>query len=473
MLSVKRIKKGVGWVLIVYVLYAVLSVIGFTYVRINQATKEASNISPYDLASFQEQSTAKEYVGMTHLIEDALPLRLELIDKAQEQLLLAQYTISPDDAGLLVIDHLASAAKCGVKIQLIVNGLSNNTRESSSLQLLTGYDNVEIKQIGGINLLKPWEMNNVVHDKLLIVDDSYLLSSGRNISDRFMIPSETKGVTRDMDVVIQSDGDRSKEGVLFQGKTYFNELWMSQSGKVVKDYPDSSKKRKKEREYQAGIEQSRERNKVLLQHKVLDNMALFEVDKGYLVHNPTDQLVKVPVVWQQMTHLMNQSEKHVELMSPYVVMTNPMWSFVHIPKEREFTVYTNSGGTSLNIFAFGGYLTQKKTLQKMGNIWEFQSKDSIHQKAFAVDDTVFGIGSLNTDSRSAFLSHENMVIVKSKGGADQLQSIMKDYENQSLKATGLFSYAESDKVEESKVSFFKQMLLLLFSLISPVIRLFL
>ena len=459
--------------LIVYVAYAMLSVIGFTYIRINQVTKEASNTSPYDLASFQEKSPAVEKVGMTHRTEDALPLRLELIDKAEERLWLAQYTISPDDSGLLVIEHLVSAAERGVSIKIVVNGLSNNTREGSLLQLVSGYENVEIKKIGGINLLKPWEMNNVVHDKLLIVDDSYLLSSGRNISDRFMIPSETKGVTRDMDVVIQSDNDESEEGVLFQGKTYFNELWLSDSARVVRDYPDSSKKRKKEREYNEQITQSKKRHKALLQHQILDNMAFFEVDKGYLVHNPTNQLVKVPVVWQQVTHLMNQSEKKVSLMSPYVVMTKPMWSFVHIPKEREFTVYTNSGGTSPNVFAFGGYLTQKKTLQKMGNIWEFQSKDSIHQKVFSVDDTVFGIGSLNTDSRSAFLSHENMVIVKSQGGAEQLQRIMKDYENQSLKATGLFSYAESEGVEESKVSFFKKILLFLFSILSPVIRLFL
>jgi putative cardiolipin synthase len=90
---------------------------------------------------------------------------------------------------LYLVKKLEDAAKRGVDIQILINGLSNSKNSLSYLSLLDEYDNVEIKVIGGLNLFKPWEMNNVLHDKLILVDDTYLLSSGRSISNRFLLPS--------------------------------------------------------------------------------------------------------------------------------------------------------------------------------------------------------------------------------------------------------------------------------------------
>jgi putative cardiolipin synthase len=155
----------------------------------NQSNLAAQTTEVKSLEELSQTAVMNESVAINSKIEDSLALRGELIDQAETSLSLAQYKISNDESGLYLVKKLEDAAKRGVDIQILINGLSNSKNSLSYLSLLDEYDNVEIKVIGGLNLFKPWEMNNVLHDKLILVDDTYLLSSGRSISNRFLLPS--------------------------------------------------------------------------------------------------------------------------------------------------------------------------------------------------------------------------------------------------------------------------------------------
>lgn len=160
------------------------------------------------LKNIKKNQPNNESVTINSQQNDALALRCELIDQAKDTLLISQYSIEDDDSGLIFIGKLLNAAQRGVKVKLLVNGLSNNMTLLSKIPLTVfqSEPNIELKMIGGINFFKLWEINNILHDKLIIVDNNYFLSSGRNIGKRFMIQSEKYKNVEDMDIIVKKEG---------------------------------------------------------------------------------------------------------------------------------------------------------------------------------------------------------------------------------------------------------------------------
>ena len=194
------------------------------------------------------------------------------------------------------------------------------------------------------------------------------------------------------------------------------------------------------------------------------------MDRAFFSYNSTNEWVKKPIVWAQMTAFMNQGTGKFKLISPYVVLTNPMQDYIKANNNTQLEIYTNSMSNSPNVLAFSGYLFQKNKLLEKADIWELQAENSNHQKAFLMEEGIVGVGSMNSDSRSAYFSSENMLIVQSEGLAKELQAVITRYENQSLKATGRTSYEENSSVTEKPVNLFKKILVNLLSVFSPFFR---
>ncbi|MFW8052886.1 phospholipase D-like domain-containing protein [Vagococcus fluvialis] len=465
--------KIIGLLIICYVIYVAVSVYGFSLHQINQSDKDVQSTKVKSLDDLSSTVMMNESVAITSKIEDGLVLRGELIDQAETTLSLAQYKISDDDSGLYIIKKIEEAAKRGVNVQILVNGLSSSKRQISYLSILDEYENVEIKVVGGINLLKPWEMNNVLHDKLILVDDTYMLSSGRNISNRFMIPSDTESVTEDMDIVVKSEGKQTEDSLISQGRVYYDKLWQADYAKNKKRYDESSRSEKQKIKLDKMNQEMITSYADLLKEPCLENMTFSPIYNGYMTFNETNSIVKEPIVWKQVSTLINEANKQVDLMSPYVVLSNKMFNYLEPNDKRELNIITNSGASSPNVLAFGGYLKQKNKLLSQANIWEFQSKNSIHQKALLVDEKIIGVGSFNVDSRSTFFSSENMLLINSPMAAKELEKVIHSYEDRSLEADSLFGYKKSEKNIEESLSTAKRLLLKVISFFSPFFRIFL
>lgn len=465
--------KIIGLLIVIYVIYVVVSVYGFSIYQINQSDKEVQSTKVKSLDALSSTVMMNESVAITSRMEDGLVLRGELIDQAEKNLSIAQYKISNDESGLYIIKKIEEAAKRGVNVQILVNGLSSSKRQVSYLSILDEYDNVTIKVVGGINLLKPWEMNNVLHDKLILVDDRYMLSSGRNISNRFMIPSDTESVTEDMDIVVKSEGKQTDDSLISQGQAYYDELWQADYAKNKKRYDESARTEKQKIKLAKMNQEMIKNYSYLLEEPCLENMNFSPIYNGHMTFNETNTIVKKPIVWKQVSTLINQAESQVKLMSPYVVISNKMFNYLEPNKKRELSIITNSGASSPNVLALGGYLKQKNKLLSQANIFEFQSKNSIHQKALLVDEKIIGVGSFNVDSRSTFFSSENMLLINSPMAAKELETIFHSYEERSLEAKTLFDYKESEKDIEEPLSTAKRLLLKVISFFSPLFRIYL
>ena len=87
-----------------------------------------------------------------------------------------------------------------------------------------------------------------------------------------------------------------------------------------------------------------------------------------------------------------------------------------------------------------------------------------------MSENILGIGSMNSDSRSAYFSSENLVIIKSEGLAKELGEVITTFESQSLKAESRTKYALSSSTEPLAVSPIKNVLINVLSLFSPLFR---
>lgn len=167
--------------LLIYFIYFGLCVCVYNLHQINLVAKEAEKDKTEPLKALYAKKIQNESVCVTAKLDQALALRCQLIDSAQSTLYISQYAISDDDSGLIFVGKLLEAAKRGVKIKLLLNGLATEMSITSRIpfEIFRDEKNIEVKTVGGLNLLKPWEINNVLHDKLILADDNYFLSSGK------------------------------------------------------------------------------------------------------------------------------------------------------------------------------------------------------------------------------------------------------------------------------------------------------
>lgn len=465
-----KIMKIMATSLLVYSLYVLISLFGYSFIKMNVQNKSILDEEIVSLDEFtSSEPNLTETVALHSTVEGALQLRLDLIRSAKEELYISQYSIGHDKSGLMFVNEIKEAAQRGVKVKLLVNRFSNSVSKNSYLSVLDEFENVEIKVVGGINLLQPWKMNNVIHDKLIIVDNEYLLSSGRNVNDRFQVPSTKEAVVNDLDIIVQNGKHEKSPKIINEGKAYYNELWAADYAKNKKKYPNS-RWLTTSSDFSNEVNQTTKELKDDIGQPVLSNLDFYPMDRAFFSYNSTNEWVKKPIVWAQMTAFMNQGTGKFKLISPYVVLTNPMQDYIKANNNTQLEIYTNSMSNSPNVLAFSGYLFQKNKLLEKADIWELQAENSNHQKAFLMEEGIVGVGSMNSDSRSAYFSSENMLIVQSEGLAKELQAVITRYENQSLKATGRTSYEENSSVTEKPVNLFKKILVNLLSVFSPFFR---
>lgn len=443
-MRVLSLLKKIGIGLLIYFIYFFLCMCIYNIQQINSVTKEAKEDETKPLKALYEQKIQNESACVTADINKALALKCQLIDEAKETLLISQYAISDDDSGLIFVGKLLEAAQRGVKIKLLLNGLATEMSITSRIpfEVFKDEDNIEVKTLGGLNLFKPWEINNVLHDKLIVVDDNYFISSGRNIGNRFMLKSKDYEATYDYDLIIRKDGLSSKNSLIKQGKAYFNELWQ---GPYNYDRSHSSRPStgKALKNLSNEIRKARNRHEGVLRQEVLSTFTFHKINAGMLLHNPVGKLVKKPVLWHQLVRFVEDSDE-ATLQSPYVIITDRMKQFQTKQLPEKLTLLTNSASTSPNLFAYAGYLRQKEELHNKMDIWEYQGDGSLHQKAMLLNKTIGAVGSFNLDSRSAFLSSENMVLIESPGFHNQLEKIMQSYQSESLQVKNQTTYKKSN-----------------------------
>lgn len=171
-------KSVVLYVLIVVALY--IAALTIPYLRHKQVSSELKD--SFRAENCFSPSTGSERAAFVRDNGDALQYRLSMMAQAQDEIIMSTFDFSPDEAGREVIAALMSAAERGVRVRLLVDGISGLLDMSGNpyFRALASTENVSVRIYNPVNLLKPWKLQARMHDKYIIVDDSLYLLGGRN-----------------------------------------------------------------------------------------------------------------------------------------------------------------------------------------------------------------------------------------------------------------------------------------------------
>ena len=427
-------------VIIILIIVAVCALLFSIFWPIFHKKVEASQIQTVSIktpdnnftsSSIQSSNTSSERILCVDDNLDALLWRLKIINSAENKLDFVTFSFNDDRSGRDIMSALYNAASRGVKVRMVVDGLSSflYLKNSNYFNTLANNKNIEVKVYNPIKLLKPWRINYRMHDKYIIADNNLYILGGRNTKNLSLGNyQEKKDIDRDVVVYNPQpfEGDS-----LNQVENYFENIWQA---KCTKDYKAKKIKagkntvkangKKGKLSNEEAIIKSQE-NLMAYYNNLKDDFPLtfekinwleetFPVNSITLFHNPINDGNKAPTLWASLINLIKQG-KDIIIQTPYIMCNKMMYDdLTDINNGRNVKIITNSVENGANICGCADYLNQKKKIMKTGaRIYECNGEHSSHAKTILIDDNISVIGSFNCDMRSAYIDTELMLVIDS------------------------------------------------------------
>ncbi len=331
--------------------------------------------------------------------EKALAVRLSMIKHSESSIKIAVHQFKDDATSNLITAALIERLEQGVTVDIIIDGVMNSSLQQDNYRLLVGHG-ATLKAYEPNVFLLPYKTQNRLHDKLMIFDEMTAIIGGRNIGDRYFTNGDIAVDDRDIFLI--------DETVVADMNRYFEELIDSDFAKDIqkKDVDIEILKtfNQKYRDYQETYSLENIYTDALMQ--------AIPVDGLLFVHNPINRLKKEPLAMNTLLDLLLQEQTGI-IQSPYIVLNDYLEEQFLDLDDVELTFITNTIETSPNLFASSGYIFERNNLAQEHQLYEIQSDRTRHSKTWLIGDEYVAMGSLNLDPRSASLSTESILIIKS------------------------------------------------------------
>ncbi|MGE6632263.1 phospholipase D-like domain-containing protein [Bacillus sp. NPDC077027] len=414
------------FLLLLYVMYAVLTAVVLFYLPIGKKCKEQ--------CIYKASSISGEDQGMNKvlLLDDGFEsgqVRMQMIQEAQKMIRLSYYSIQKGKTAEWMLGALFQAADRGVKVQILLDGICHSLRGPlRDLRYAVAlHPNMAIRFYEPFRFLKPWTWHNRLHDKLIITDGKFAVMGGRNIGDKYFADKPPKDFAYDRDIFLYNP---KKGKVLDEMEQYFVYLWKHPFTQKTKDVLSKQKARKGKklnatliRSYEEAI-RTREAFTCPRFRWSEDTINVRQIS---FFTNPIERFNKRPVVLKKLNELAHRSKRSLLIQTPYVIPTRPMKGDVTpLSKKIQTTIVTNSLISTPNPLAFAGYLSTKRELIETGvHLYEYEGRYSIHAKSMVIDDYLSVIGTYNLDARSSFLNTESILVIDSAPFALELTNAIE------------------------------------------------
>lgn len=438
-------------------------------------------IRQFNTADFYDYNNISvDRAGLLEDPDDAFQERLRVLSRAKERIVISSFAFKNDSCCMKLFSVILNAAENGVQVQIFADGTTGflDMRDSILYKTLANHENIQIKIYNPINVLTPWTLNARMHDKYILVDDTYLILGGRNTSSYFLGRTNLNNLSYDRDVLIyntDSQGKRNDESVIFQVYDYFDSVWNYKYSKKYDSKIDSGEQTKSTQmleelhsTYQQLLTESpdifNEESYDYIEHTVGTN-------KITLISNPIEAENKEPLLWYQLSELMKSAEYRVYIHTPYAVPSTSMYQTLKLLSStlEEYDILLNSVAVGDNFMASSDYYSTKYDLLDTGiTVHEYQGDYSMHDKTILIDDDISIIGSYNLDMRSTYMDTETMLVIHSERFNEIVTNAIKEMEDNSLTLDKNGNYLPSDTAEAANISKSKNRL---FKITTKVFRL--
>ncbi len=369
--------------------------------------------------SLETATGAVERVYSVETNQEALLYRLRMIEEAEEEILLSTFDFNADEGGLDIMAALSQAAARGVRVRVLVDGMSGflDTRGNIWFQTFASQENIELKIYNPFLLWKPWKLQARLHDKYLIIDDRMYLLGGRNTTNLFLGEYSTaQNIDRELLVYEGKEQESSYENMprssLLELRDYFERVWAL---KDSKDYTETGKPEKQQEARRMLAERYQELHiRYPEAFQETDWQALtMETEGMMLLTNPIEAENKEPWLWYSLCRLMEQGQR-ITIYTPYIICGKEMYEELDrlCATAAQGDIITNDVASGANPWGCTDYLNQKKRILKTGvRVHEFLGAHSNHTKTILIDDRISIVGSYNLDMRSTYLNTELMLVI--------------------------------------------------------------
>lgn len=469
----QRLKKYFTYTLLTYFIYVfIFAFLVFLFHPLKD--KQADSIE-----SFNEVIT-HDRVALIESTEDAISVRLDLIEDAEHQIDFAYYRWSEGKVSNLMLGSILEAADRGVQIRILLDGL---VQLSNTGQLINdvfkgfkAHPNIDLRIYEPFNPLNPIAWNHRMHDKMMLVDQEFALTGGRNIQDRFYLDDlAEKDLVRDREVLVYHE-DSNEPTAIEDMTQYYNQLWNYQY--TTEKYQKLSQKDEaKGLKHLADLRVNHPKNKrsflekhfPMLESKKWADLTLPTKSVSF-VSNDLGRFNQKPKAFEEILTLAEEADESVFIQSPYFIpsrrMLNELDKFQLSPEHT--TLFTNSEAVSPNLAAISAYSLRRPILTNSGaDVVEFQGPGSSHAKSAIFDERISVVGTFNIDPRSAYINTESMVIIDSQEFAEELKGAIGEDFDHSLVVAADGEYLTDSEQTPAKTPLIKKLLVRLLSVFTP------
>jgi len=415
---------------------------------------------------------------------DALLLRVHLIRNATRSIVLQTYFWAGDECSRLLGRELVRAAERGVKIRVLVDGISPHENERLVAFDQKVYPNIEIKIYRPLahrihpsitstvlSLMVPMGAHQRMHNKLMVVDDAVGLTGGRNIgNDYFNYSTGFNFIDREALVVGPE--------VYLMAKS-FEDFWSFKKAIPNTELKDVGKRNSRgispppPTRAEVGLNDEfaqldRDANDpAVVRQRFVDTLR--PVQNLYFVADTPGVKTRFyffsPKSGGRVTEVFRQyvegSREELLMQSPYTILNRRMRQSFHSLLKRapdlHITLSTNSLGSADQVATYASnYRLRTKLIRRLQfHVFEMKLEPemrshylpnfdelvaraaaeglkrepylSIHAKTYVFDRRVTFIGSYNLDPRSAYINSECGVFIEDAGIAGQVrESLLRD-----------------------------------------------
>lgn len=464
----QKIFRMVKWMVILYLLFAIIASTIPWLPQLSGRMDAAAETPPSP--SFTGDGEGPDRVTLIEDPSDAFAVRVAMVRGAEKSLDIVYYAIRADEAGRAFLGEVLRAADRGVSIRILVDGTINATGQTArNLKALETHPNIICRRYNPIHLLKPWTWHALMHDKLILADDTHLLSGGRNIDNRFFdLSSHVGAITYDRDVFVTGVGVPGS--VVPDVRAYIGRLW---DHAATQAYRPADKPRPVLDALLADAARAEADNAACYASAHLPDylQRTLPTRKITLITNPIHTGKKAPLIGGALRKLSEEAEHSVIIQTPYATANRTFLGALSvIDAGAETILLTNSAASTPNIMAFSNYYTTRSKFLATGiDLFELQSTDSMHGKSLVIDHHLSVVGSLNLDDRSLFIDTENMLVIDSEPFAAAMRTSMNVFMRNSLQV--LFDGAYADGyIPALPVSLGKRAKLVLTAVLSRTIQ---
>ncbi len=410
---------------------------------------------------------------------DALLLRVHLIRQARSSIAIQTFIWTNDECGRLLICELIEAARRGVKVRIIADQLVSEQDPATIAFLATVHPNLEVKHYRPpFSRLKPslWQklmagafsfhdVNQRMHNKVMLVDDAVLVTGGRNIENTYYDHSTGMNF-RDRDVLAIGP-------VVRVAAESFEQFWHYRhavtsralvdveaaitAGKFRRyatraDYDFGPHFRELDREADdAGVITTRFAARL----KPVRSATFVSDEPGKLVGSGA----AVSRITQALRAALEQAQESVVMQTPYLVLSGPAQSlFKEMQRQHaglQIRISTNSFASTDNLYAYSAnYRLRNGYIEKLRlEVHEFRPQPAslltlfpqqprlarlaaerapggkapppflcVHAKSLVIDGRIAFVGSFNLDPRSERLNTEAGLLVEDESFARELSA---------------------------------------------------